>query len=272
MEGIIYYNIGYKCLVRLAVSISTLRQRHQGNIAIICDKVGYEECKAIADYFKVDILQTNFEEFPGKNVALLNKCRLHQMTPYEKTIFLDSDTIIFRHFPECFQLLDKYEFIVPQFCGWTSRGKQYRKRIERWKGVIPDKLYHHAFDEPKAVNIGFFGWREGAIIFNDWFELALMNRNSFIPDEIACQILLPHVPHLVIGSEYNTSCKHERLTEKAKTLHFHGKKHCRIVGRKYLFHSELWYKEFAKIKALPFVQNNIPHDKMLVSNLQRHCS
>lgn len=270
MEGVIYYNSGFKCLARLAVSLSTLVRNFIGDITIICDKQSFEKCKAIADYFKVKILLEPFDNIPGKNIPMLNKCRLHLATPYEKTLFVDSDTMIFRDFSECFKLLDDNEFIVPQFCNWHSDNKQLKNRIENWRGKIDDNLVNHAFDEKAAINTGFYGWREGASIFNVWYDTAIKNRESFIPDEIACQILLPQYPHLIISNQYNVSCKHEPLTGEARTLHFHGRKHCRIENSVYKYHADMWYAEFDKIRELDCVKDIYNLDPMLRKHLHIH--
>lgn len=270
MEGLIYYNIGLKCLVRLCVSISTLVRYFYRPVFILSDPGCYEECAEIADHFGVGIIKSKFETSEGKNLPFLNKCRINNQVELDKTLFLDSDTIVLQDFSECFNLLDEYEFITSQFANWKSSDRHYSRRIENWRTKIDDSYIDHAYDEEKAVNIGFYGWTNKAEIFDKWFALALCNRDSFIPDEIACQILLPWVSHLVIDSMYNTSCKHELLTDKSKVLHFHGRKHCRIENDKYLYHSDMWYKEFDKIRDLSFVKKHIKNDRQLVKNLPLH--
>jgi lipopolysaccharide biosynthesis glycosyltransferase len=211
-----------------------------------------------------------FDEDREKNWVLLNKCRLHEKTPYEKTLFLDSDTIVLKDISEAFQHLNESEFVVSQFSNWLTSGKRYRKRINAWEGKIPEEAIKGAYKEPKAINTGFYGWRKGAKIFEKWHDTAKLNRQGFIPDELACQIILPNYDYKILSSEYNTSCRHEPITDKARTIHYHGKKHCRILDGQYLNHSDLWYKAFDKIKHLPFVKENIQHDRMLVKNLGKH--
>lgn len=267
MDGLIYYNAGYKCLVRLAVSISTLVQYYNGNVTVLADEISYDECLKITKFFDVDCIETEFDADREKNWVLLNKCRLHEKTPYDRTILLDADTIVLKDISDAFKYLDNTTFIVTQMSNWLSTDRICRKRIKGWEKYLPDRIYYHVFGEPKAVNTGFYGWVKGAGIFNDWCNTAKLNRLSFIPDELACQILLPHYDHLVIPSEYNTSCKHEELTDKSRTIHYHGRKHCRIQDGKCLHHSDLWYNAFNCIKELPFVRNNIQHDRMLTKNI-----
>lgn len=270
MDGLIYYNIGLKCLARLAVSVSTAVRRFNGDITILADGNGYDECRAIANMFGVKIVYSRFDTPDGKNVALLNKTRLNEASPYENTLFIDSDTLILKDFSECFKLFDQHEFIVPQFSNWRSDGRRYRKRIAGWNGIIDDKYIADAFKEKSAVNIGFYGWRKDAKIFDNWYNITLKNRESFIPDEIACQILLPHYEHCIVGKEYNTSCKHDILTDEAKTLHFHGRKHCRIEEGKYIYHSDMWYNEYDKLKKNEFIKHIAQYDRMLCKNIASH--
>lgn len=271
MEGIVYYNIGLKCLARLAVSVSTAIRHCPHEITILSDgDECHQKCWQIATQLGVHVKYIRSDDFVGKNYAMLNKCRLHRITPYKKTLFVDCDTIILQNFTECFKLLDEYEFIVPQFCNWISTDRHYRRRIENWRGHIGDDIMATAFNEKRAVNVGFYGWREGASIFNEWFSTAIKNRTSFIPDEVACQILLGRHNHHILDSSYNTSCKHEALTDKTRTLHYHGRKHCRIDNGQYIYHSDLWYAEFDKIRHFPCVYENIEHDRMLRIYLQEH--
>lgn len=273
MEGVIYYNVGHKCLVRLSVSILTLRKHYTGPVTILSGNEGFEECKKIADYFNVDILLADFDSDREKNWVLLNKCRLHEKTPYEKTIFIDSDTVVLKDFSDVFDRLDRTDFVVTQFANWETAGRHYRKRLKRWKDKVSPLTYKGIFTEKRAVNIGFYGWAKGAEIFSDWYTLAKTGREGFIPDEMACQILLPgyqiEQDYDIIDSRYNTSCKFEKVTEDIKILHFHGRKHCRIEDGKYLYNSDFWYKYFDEIKDKDIVATNIQYDRMLLKNLHK---
>ena len=270
MEGIIYYNIGHKCLVRLAVSIYSLRKVYKGNVTILADEEGYGGCSKIARHFGTDIKKASFVIDSGRNVALLNKCRINQITPYDKSIFVDSDTLIFKDFSECFKTLDNYEFLVPQFCNWKTNSRRIRKRIMAWQNKVYRQLIDRSLEQPHAINIGFYAFQKDAKIFDHWYGTAIKNRDSFIPDEIACQILVGSVNHFILPSTYNTSCKHEFITPESKMVHYHGRKHCRLEDGRYVFNSKLWYDAFDKLRGNDFIEDNIYLDKMLRSYLPHH--
>ena len=268
MDGIVFYNAGRKCIVRLAVSISTLVKHCSSPIAILSDSDGYDQCSRVAQSFGVRVIPANFERDTNKNWVLLNKCRLHQVTPYDRTLFFDSDTIFLSNVVDAFSYLDDHEFIVTQFANWLTKGRHYRKRIENWRGILSDEVVDRAYTEQRAINTGFYGWRKGAKIFDTWYDTTKLNRTTFIPDEIACQILLPGYDYKIIDDRYNYSCRLTKIIKGVKVLHYHGRKHCRLSDDKYVFNSDRWYSEFDKVRQLPVIEDNIQYDKQLRTYLR----
>lgn len=272
MDGIIYYNAGLKCLTRLAVSLYTLCNNYSGKICIICDDISAEYCEKISNIFSniTVVVKYEFDKNPGKNETLLNKCRINIASPFDRTIFIDSDTIILKDISDCFNYLNESEFIVAQFSNWKPCDNPYRKRIKGWESIIGKDEVLLTLKQQKSVNTGLYGWVKGAKIFDEWFNLACKNREGFIPDEIACQILLNRYSHQVISSQYNVSCKHEKITDEAKIIHFHGKKHCRIDNGKYLYNSDLWYRYFDAIRHYPIIEEITKFDRFLCKYLILH--
>jgi hypothetical protein len=262
-QGVIYYNFGLSYLVRLAVSISSLRKSYDGMTTILCDKSSIEECKKIADYFKIDVKEVDFSA-ENRNGRLFNKTLLHKYTPYQATAFLDADTLIIKDFHRLLDEAEENEFTAVQFADWTPKTSVIEKRIREWRDIVSvDK----ALEYPKAINTGVFAFKKDSTLMKNWYELAVKGEKFFIPDEISCQILLTEYNHSVMDSTYNTSCKYGSIGRRTKIIHFHGNKHCRKENGQYLFHSDLWYKEFDSIKKLDFVKNNIQYDNKLMENI-----
>ena len=75
MRGVIWYNRGTKCLVRLAVSAYTLRQHYGGSAAVISDadcQVGRDPVARLMENFEVDVKSHKFKTPEGNKTALLN--------------------------------------------------------------------------------------------------------------------------------------------------------------------------------------------------------
>jgi len=265
-QGVIYYNFGKGCLVRLATSISSLRRSYDGAVTILCDKESTVECGKIAEYFKTDIKEVDFTA-KNRNGVLFNKTFLNEYTPHQITVFLDADTLIIKDFHRLLNAAEENEFVATQFADWTPKTSIIEKRIKEWKDIIS---VNKALEYPKAINTGVFSFHKDSTLMKNWYDLAIKGEKFFIPDEISCQIMLPLYKHIVMDASYNTSCKFGSINRRTKIIHFHGNKHCRIENGVYLYHSDLWYKEFDLIKHLDFVKDNIQFDKKLMENIGVH--
>jgi hypothetical protein len=98
----------------------------------------------------------------------------------------------------------------------------------------------------KAINTGIFAFRRDAPIFNEWYDLTLKNRDTFIPDEISCQLLLPKYLHNLLDCRFNWSCKYGPEIEDIRIIHYHGRKHCR-PGLP--FNADKWIKVYNEVVA-----------------------
>jgi len=265
--GVIYYNVGRGAIVRLAVSLSTCVNYYpKDKITILSDYEGYDDCKKIANHFGVNIKIIELEKLNRKQI-LLNKCLAHNYTPYDNTIFIDSDTIILGKFDELHDEADRNEFVVTQFSDWTTKRSVIKKRIKEWKEIFPEMI-KEALEERPSVNVGVFAFRKDSEFMNAWFDYAKHGTHMFIPDEQCCHLLLPKYKNSIVSNDYNTSCKYDKVKDTTKILHFHGKKHCRLDANKnYINNSDKWYAEFDKISELDFVKNNIEFDKQLRKHL-----
>lgn len=265
-QGVIYYNSGKGCLVRLAVSISSCRKFYDGALTILCDKESFDDCKAIADHFKCNVKQVDFST-RTRNERLFNKTLLHEYTPYQNTVYIDADTIVLNTFNKLFKAVEAEEFVVTQFADWKAATGIITKRIAEWDAITDTT---EAKKYPYAINTGIFAFQKNSTLMKAWYDLAVQGEKFFIPDEVSCQILLPKFKHKTLGASYNTSCKYGKIWRGTAIIHFHGKKHCRIENGKYLYHSDLWYKEFDAICHLDFVKNNIQYDNKLTDNINIH--
>lgn len=269
-EGIIYYNIDRGALVRLTVSLHTLRKIYDGPIGIVCNNP--ELCSFFAKNYGASI---NYIELvrTKKNTTLLNKCLLHKWTPFDKTIFVDADTIVLKPFwEELFKDLDTNGFLVSHYSEWSNRTRRIKLRLKEWEQIHP-RLYKSSIkEEHPAVNTGTFAFSKNSLFMKDWYAQAMPGYRFFIPDEVCCQLMLGSYSHKIISNQYNVSCNHGTITEDSKIIHFHGRKHCRIDGTTYLNNSHLWYEQFKEVYHLDFIKDNIQFDKQLKENIKKWIS
>lgn len=241
-RGVIYYNHGTRALLKLMVSIHSLRKVYTGPVTIIAHGSGLEECKELSKLYNVDFKEATVLQEQGRKFVYLNKCLYHKETPYDVTIALDNDTLIQRDFTELFDLAGKNEFAIARFSNWLTTGRFIITRIASWSDIYPDYI-QGAYAYKYAINCGVIAFSKNSKLMADWFNLAQKGRNiSFIPDEICCQIILHRYPHILVDSSFNTSCKYDKITPETKIIHYHGQNHCK-------HNSRYWYKEYNEISS-----------------------
>jgi hypothetical protein len=246
-RGVIYYNVGAACLVRLLVSLATLRRFYSGPVTILSEgRTSDRIVPRIADALGAAVRSWDCGVPPGPNRIFLAKTNYHLGTPYETTIALDSDTLVKGPLNELFEAAEESTFCVAPLGQRQSSGKIMMDRIRRWKPWLPGDL-SAALKFGPAINCGVVAFQKSAPLYQDWLKLALPGRETFVPDEVSCQILLPRYPHSIVDRRWNRSAKHDdpRISD-TRIIHYHGKSHCR-PGLPH--HGALWVAEFERTLA-----------------------
>jgi len=239
--GVLYYNHGTQCLVRLAVSMLSLRDHYEGSVAIAAEGNPPEWFKAIAAEFGATIVPAPISHEYG----LVKKSRVHRVSPFEFTLFLDADTIVRGPIDEIFYKIIQTGLVVTQFNDWgTGRGRM-KRRIQQWESKYP-KLCEKAYEYGKAINTGIFGYAKKNEALEDYHETTLaglkipgMSRKTL--DEVAMQLIVTKYPHAIMDGSWNTGCVHGDPAT-ARIIHYHGHKHCRDGAA-----GDIWKREFKRL-------------------------
>jgi len=255
MNGIVYYNSGMSCLIRMVVSMFSLRQVYDGDILLYYPKrdvnvqtFAIKTCERIAEHFDCGIQVLDLDVPPGKNLVFLERTKYHTVTPFDVSVSLDSDTVVLSpRIIEFIATAKEHEFSIAHFANWGTQGGVVSKRIKYWNQHHPN-LVGPALDYGSAINCGCFGFRKDSQIMKVWYDRAVVGRESFIADETCMQLLLPKYPHKLLESAFNCSCKYDdKIDDPAYpvVVHFHGKKHCRFSDEGFpLHHSLIWLYYF----------------------------
>jgi hypothetical protein len=234
-RGVVYLLTGPSHGARLVVSIWSLRKHYHGPVTLFTTR---PESHGIGQLCAADprlgVNHVTFKEIDSrKNSSFLTKVALPGLTPYAITSFLDADTIVTGDVFPLMEFPAEDEFCTTQFSNWRTDQKVIRRRVEGWRAIRPsqydDGIFQAMLDEalqPRpAVNSGVFAFHRHARILKPWLDLAVAGRHTFICDEVALQILLPHFPHRVLDCRFNCSPIHGVNKENARIWHFHGDKH-----------------------------------------------
>lgn len=240
-QGICYLNIGTRCLVRLAVSIHSLRKHYDGPICIV-NAAGLDD--RIVDEFAADpSLLVDVKHIPIKTYrrrsAYVAKPSVYRWTPFDRSLFVDADTV-FRADPSpLFEVGSS--FVVTKFSDWICSGGIIKKRIEPFFNIgdaaieVPRLAKQVIAESWPAINTGVFVFDRNWTGMRSWERLtqAARTRANFT-DEIAAQVLLPFFGDdvSIVNDRWNWSPIYGKSANPA-IVHFHGKKHLRPEAMPY---------------------------------------
>jgi len=250
-KGVIFYNSGNSCLIRMIVSLYSLREVYDGNISIFYpsrdvgeNNFAIKVCKKACEIFNADLQEIDMGVPEGKNRVFLERTKYHTVTPYDVSMSIDSDTVVLSDkITDILDAAEEHEYALASFSNWQTSSGMVSKRIKTWEEHYPE-LIEPALTFGPAINCGCFAFRKDAEIMKVWHDKAIVGRDTFICDETCMQVLLPSYPHKVLSSAYNTSCKYDKRISDSDypvMVHFHGKKHCRFnEGGQPLNNCDIW--------------------------------
>ena len=239
-DGVLYMLTGLKHAVNLAVAVHALREgKHwDGPICIAAGCADSHEvaAKIAADRRSGEVTVKRWDAPTkqstgkrGSGVQYANKCEMHRLSPFERTIFMDADTVVVGDISDLLSLDEQVR--LTRFANWASNQPPVRSRVEGWREHDPEGVAVMLSAAYPAINTGVIGFtRQAKRWFDAWRELTHRNL-SFICDEIAAQWMCPRHPHMVMPEKFNASpiyslARHGPLSVNAdpRIWHFHGKK------------------------------------------------
>lgn len=251
-KGIIYFNSGIKLLPRLLVSLYTLKKIDTDtSISLICyiqpDNKKYIE--NISKYFNINLIEIKQKLFI-KHHYWFEKSRMHKYTPYDNSIYIDSDTIILKNFTEIFNEIDQNDFIATQFSNWITSGNRIKQRLKQWLDTDEDLVKQTILSSSPSVNMGVYGFKKTSELMDQWFDFTITHPLANLPEETSCHLLLQKYKGKILSNIYNSSCKFDNPIDiGAKIIHFHGRKHCILNANKKSakYNGDLWIKNWLEI-------------------------
>jgi hypothetical protein len=235
-KGVILFNRGSRMIVQAIVCLHSLRKHYDGKVTIFLESNTYPlEFEEICRSLEIDIVR--LEERPDLPV-LVQKSYIFEKTPYDRSLFIDLDTLIVGKIDEMFDYLESYDLCLTNFCDWKSSGNTIVGRIKRFKGCISEAQMTEAINGHNAINTGVLSFRKTDNLINFVRDVARLadntskNQKVFLADEIAMQILYPtasqthNIDVFIAPSKFNTSVKYGNDIEDKRVIHNHGSKEC----------------------------------------------
>ena len=132
-------------------------------------------------------------------------------TPYEQTVFLDTDTIVNHDLQEMFDLLNKYEFAI---CHDMARKRENVSALIPEYSEIP-----YSFSEVNPGVMVFSKTKSVVSFFENWKKLFYKHFNSWPYEQPTFRVALwqSDMQFYIMPIEYNV--RDERVREKAIKMH-----------------------------------------------------
>jgi hypothetical protein len=249
-KGIVYLFSGVGFAERLVVSIWSLRRHYAGPILVMATD---DDCEGVVRRLAgldVECLRIDKAAY-RRNAAYATKPRLPASSPFERSLFIDGDTIVVGDPSPLFdELAGQVDLVITNFGGWHSQGGRMSKRIKAWRGLSPgiDTLVDLQLTRRwSAINTGVFAWRKGWQYARHWDTITDKGSPRHMADELAmqlCQSMMETASFRVVEDRWNCSPIYGEHKTEAVIWHFHGNKHLRKdVGR------AMWIPAFEAARA-----------------------
>lgn len=240
-KGIVFFNFGTSCILRLIVSVYSFRQVSASRAALLVDKEDVYQNVFLKDFCKeqnIDYLEVDMTRICHKNFKSVMAPKVLKESPFESSIQIDTDTT-FQEDPSF--LLDKceeYGVFVSHFNNWHTTDRIMTSRINSFSDVLDPNDLHLSLQRRPAINCGVVGYKKGVgdEFQREWEELTNRTAGRFIAEEIACQCVFWKYFHYMAPPPWNSSVKWGIL-ENSKIIHYHGNKHTSLERR----NSRYWW-------------------------------
>ncbi len=203
-QGVIYQLSGRPCAELMAVSLWSLRQHYGGPVTIMATR----DCRQVASRIGAD-LHADVMTFELLRMTSPHRRRAHSQSkvlaylgsPYEASVFLDTDTIVNAPIDELLSL--SYRGIVATRLCEDRLMDTTPTAISAWHEVRQFRAFgrygRHMVREASdanmhVVNTGVFGWPRGIDIIRELHHLVVMGREWRCSDESVVNLTLHRAP------------------------------------------------------------------------------
>jgi hypothetical protein len=218
-KGYLYIAFGEAFTKEALMSIKSLKRYNEEPVALFTDREQDETFKGLVDvYAKID----------PKHIRA--KVDFISQTPFKKTIYLDSDTLIVRNISDMFDVLDRFDVAVTN---------DYARKRTKYSKIVPEySEIPYAFSE---VNGGIMAYNDSLAsntflaMWREYFYKYFKETNGW--DQVSLRIALwksnVRIHHFPF--EYNIRSKGNR-EKQDRFKHEFGEQH--MAARIYHLHYE----------------------------------
>lgn len=214
MNGIVYLHVSARYTPFLVASLMSLRRHTDAPVCILTDSTGEESARQLARDPRLGEIEvrpsiTVQSGHTSFGIAVnQTKPDVPLLSPFDKSIYLDSDTIVVGDISALWPLENEVVLTERNMFRRSSNSKR-RMNCRQWLEIDRERA-EKACDRRwqrkyPVINAGVHGFSQLTKPFHEDVRRMTHARPINGADEIATQIVYPDYPHRVLGKEYNAN-------------------------------------------------------------------
>lgn len=232
--GIVYQLSGNWTATLCVVSLWSLRQHYDGPVSLLITDECMDVGKAIAadKRLRVELIPTT-RPTDGKRPHWVAKTFTYLQSPYDYSIYIDSDTVIHADPSPLFgdlvltkvnelRILDNHQY---------PKSVRHQFRKFRKHGPIMERMIDNCYAANRyCVNNGVWGFAKEHRLLWELHHLCVGLREERMHDEIAMQLCLPRYHDIKwMDGRWNALVAYEKQWGDRKIAHYHHKYYANIA-------------------------------------------
>lgn len=224
-DGVLLWSVGLRHREHFITCLLSLRDHWTHGVAVVVgDRAARdlaESCRARFDLRIIDFDYAALTARHRRNSHYLAKTYLCDKSPFDRTVFVDLDTLTCGDIDPVFP--EDGEIVLTRFAEWTTNaGPHMPGRVGSWANVCPYEAKLMLRKPYPAINTGVFGFdRDCGDFMREWQRTTEKNV-VFMADELAAQLMYIHFRNRVLDDRFNWSVVYSKDNEDARVRHGHG--------------------------------------------------
>lgn len=227
-SGVIYQLSGTQSSELCVVSLWSLRQHYSGPVTVFIT----DDCKRIARLIRgdkrlrVDLAPMSLHG--GMRPHWVAKTFTYLQSPYDYSIYLDSDTVVLSDPKFLFGHLTVAKCNEMRVLDDHRYARSVRRQMSKFKNVhgpIMDQMVDHVYKANRfVVNCGMVAFAREHPILWELHHLCIGLKDEKMHDEAAIQLCLPHHNDVrYVDGAWNSLVAYDDHWEDRKIAHYHHK-------------------------------------------------
>ena len=212
MDGVIYNVFGKRAVLDALVSLWSLRRFHKGPVLLSAtDSVSLSLARnRLAEEQRLHPFQVmdNRNAMPTTSRTWRARCWLFKtqlplLTPFDRTLYLDADTVVVGKIDELWP--ESGEWVFSSNGGRRSKDKITQRHVTNYETMFPELVARTRRKGHMAINNGVLAWSGNGGPWRDEWERIAYAHQTYENDEAAAQLIYTDARHRMVDTRFNAN-------------------------------------------------------------------